>query len=389
MFGLIAPSRHQLQDELLEQWRAHLCGLCLSLRDHHGQLARTTTNTDAVLTSVLLQAQRVTPARTTSAGPCPLRGMRSATVIAADELSARFAGTASLTLAAAKLADLAGEQTAGLAPSRPLVGPVARKAAGRLRRRAMADLTMADSIDSRGMLLALSRQTEIETAVRPGDSLIAVTQPSADAAAAIFAATARLAGVPQNAGVLREMGHAYGRMAHLIDAVEDQRADVRAGAFNPLTATGRSVPEAKALCHRLSRDIRRGLDRLELADGRLLRVLLVDVVHSALHRVFDPATTAPAGRARHTAASTPTPTPTPDPPDPNGGGGGGRSVWRSVAPWVAIYCTGYALCAGHVNPCTGRRHDAGCSNCDCGDCGDCCNCADGDCCSCDCCDCNC
>ena len=374
MFGLIAPCHHQLDDDLLDQWRAHLCGLCLSLRDHHGQWARATTNTDAVLTSVLLQAQRETPARTGTAGPCPLRGLRTATVIAPEELSARFAGTASLTLAAAKVADLAGEQTSGLTPGRPLLGTTARKAAAGLRRRALSDVPMASSIGSHDMLLALSRQVDVELAVRPGDSLDAVTQPSADAAGAIFAATASVAGRPENTAVLLEMGRAYGRMAHLIDAVEDLASDTRRGAFNPLTATGRSVGEAKAQCHHLSRELRRGLRRLELTDGRLLKVLLTDVVHSALHRVFDPAGSAPDGFP---------PGPTPAPPDP--GNGGGQSFWRNVAPWVAVYCTGYALCAGHENPCTGRRHDAGCSGWDCSDCPDCGDC----CCDCDCCDCNC
>ena len=373
MFGLIAPCRHQLDDDLHRQWQAHLCGLCLSLRDHHGQLARATTNTDAVLTSVLLQAQRAAPARTAAAGPCPLRGMHTAVVIAPDELSSRFAGTASLTLAAAKAADLAGEQSAGLTRSRPLLGAAARKVSGGLRRRALADVTMAGSIDSRGMLLALSRQADIELAVRPGDSLLTVTQPSADAAGAIFAATAELAGVPQNAAELLDMGRAYGRMAHLIDAVEDLDADARSGAFNPLAATGRTVAEAQALCRQLSHTIRAGLGRLQLADGRLLRVLLVDSVHSTLHRVFDPVGAPSDGYPGYP------PGPTPTPPDP--GNGGGRPFWRNVAPWIGVYCTGYALCAGHENPCTGRRHDSGCSNCDCGDCCDCCDC--------DCCDCNC
>ncbi|HQV18452.1 MAG TPA: DUF5685 family protein, partial [Gordonia sp. (in: high G+C Gram-positive bacteria)] len=80
MFGLLSPCRHTLDDDLLEQWRAHMCGLCVSLRDQHGQASRLTTNTDAIMVSVLTAAQSSAPTASTDVGRCPLRGMRPATV---------------------------------------------------------------------------------------------------------------------------------------------------------------------------------------------------------------------------------------------------------------------------------------------------------------------
>ncbi|MFF1698608.1 hypothetical protein ACFVXC_34105 [Streptomyces sp. NPDC058257] len=58
---------------------AHLCGLRLALRGDHGQFARVVTNYDGLIISVLTeaQAQKSTGWRRT-AGPCPLRGMRTA-----------------------------------------------------------------------------------------------------------------------------------------------------------------------------------------------------------------------------------------------------------------------------------------------------------------------
>nr|EIF88927.1 putative regulator [Streptomyces tsukubensis NRRL18488] len=83
---------------------AHLCGLCLALRADHGQLARVVTNYDGLIISVLTEAQseRAPGARRT-AGPCPLRGMRTAPVARGE--GARLAAAVSLVLASAKVRD--------------------------------------------------------------------------------------------------------------------------------------------------------------------------------------------------------------------------------------------------------------------------------------------
>ncbi len=80
MFGIIRPCRHRLSERLHASWTAHLCGLCLALRDGHGQLARTATNYDGLVVSVLVEAQSPRAADRRTAGPCPLRGMRTAPV---------------------------------------------------------------------------------------------------------------------------------------------------------------------------------------------------------------------------------------------------------------------------------------------------------------------
>lgn len=79
MFGIVRPCRHRLGDALRTQWTAHLCGLCLTLRDDHDRFARVVTHYDGLLVSVLTEAQAesVTGRRRT-AGPCPLHGMRGA-----------------------------------------------------------------------------------------------------------------------------------------------------------------------------------------------------------------------------------------------------------------------------------------------------------------------
>jgi hypothetical protein len=82
---------------------AHLCGLCLALRDDHGQLARAVTNYDGLVVSALVEAQSDAVGSRRKAGPCPLRGMRTAPVTQGD--GARLAASVSLVLASAKIHD--------------------------------------------------------------------------------------------------------------------------------------------------------------------------------------------------------------------------------------------------------------------------------------------
>ena len=414
MFGVIQACQHTLDDELLAQWRSHLCGLCLSLRDSRGQLSRALTNTDAVMLSVLVEAQQGTVAARTTAGPCPLRGMRTAQVVPADAVAARLGATASLTLAAAKAGDVRAERDHHLAPS-SLRNRAVGAMAGPLRRGALADSPMASSVDVLDLLDDLGRQGELEAGINHGDCVLTATAPTARAAGRIFAASADVAGRPENAPALREIGEAFGTLAHLIDAVEDLDADRRTGAFNPIIATGTPLSTVRQECTRLVRRIRSTFGSLTLSDGRLARALLVDGTHNAMHRAFGTkaSTTCAAPAAGAAAVHLGYPgqqppggpaEPPPDWPGPAGpdapqwpGPPGPDSppspkdpprppFWPSVLPWIGVYCTGYACCASHQNPCTGRQHSAGCSGADggCCDCCDCCDCGDGCCCDCNC-----
>src|SRR6516165_7199617 len=107
VFGIIRPCEHRLAGELREAWRAHLCGMCLSLRDDHGQLARLATNYDGLIISVLAEAQAEGAPERRAAGRCALRRMRRADVAAGD--CARLAATVSLVLEAAKMRDHADD----------------------------------------------------------------------------------------------------------------------------------------------------------------------------------------------------------------------------------------------------------------------------------------
>jgi hypothetical protein len=231
--------------------------------------------------SVLVEAQSVAPAARRPAGRCVLRGMRRAQVAAGD--SARFAGAVSLMLAAAKLRDHVADRD-GVA-SRTGV----RVAAGRLARRWArqgAESGGELGFDTAVLTGAIGRQAQAEAAAGPGSAVLSVTEPAETATAAVFAHTAVLAGRPGNQAALAEAGRLFGRIAHLLDAVEDLPADRASGRWNPLAATGTPVGEARRLCEDALLGIRLALTAAEFADARLARLLLEDELSRAVRRTF-------------------------------------------------------------------------------------------------------
>ncbi|MGW5635809.1 DUF5685 family protein [Streptomyces sp. NPDC003832] len=284
MFGIIRPCRHRLGEGMRTEWMAHLCGLCLALRGEYGQFARVATNYDGLIVSVLTEAQSERTADwRRGAGPCPLRGMRSADVAQGE--GARLAATVSLVLAAAKVRDHVADGD-GLLGRRPVTLAARRIAGGWDRAGAAGGERLG--FDTAVLLGAVERQSEIERRTGRGDSLLTVTEPTETATAAAFAHTAVLAGRPGNVEPLSEAGRLFGRLAHLLDAVEDLDADEAAGAWNPVAVTGADRAEVRRLCDDAVRGIGLALSDAEFVDGRLARALLGGELERAVDRVFDP-----------------------------------------------------------------------------------------------------
>ncbi|GAA3397265.1 DUF5685 family protein [Streptomyces roseoviridis] len=325
MFGIVRPCTHRLTEGLKTEWMAHLCGLCLALRADHGQLARVVTNYDGLIVSVLTEAQTgLTPAGRRTAGPCPLRAMRTAPVARGE--GARLAAAVSLVLASAKIRDHVADRD-GLLARRP-VAAAARRVA-RSWDRAGARTGRSLGFDTAVLVDAVDRQTGIESLAGPGTPLLVVTEPTETATAAAFAHTAVLAGRPGNAAPLAEAGRLFGRLAHLLDAVEDQAADAETGSWNPLTATGTSRQEARRLADDALHGIRLALKDVDFADGRLAHLLLAHELRTSVDRAFGTTTC---------AHGTPGPGQGPVPGNPYGAGapgpyGGGGNPYGGGAPY--------------------------------------------------------
>ncbi|WP_323374059.1 DUF5685 family protein [Plantactinospora alkalitolerans] len=277
------PCRHRMCANLHAAWLGHLCGLCLTLRDEHGHRARLTINYDGLLISVLLAAQSATPTRYRQAGPCALRGFQGASVLSPTDPGARLAAAVSLVLAAGKTRDHVADRDGALRVA--AFAGVAGKLADRW---AAAGARTGDAIgfDTGVLLDAVARQTTLEHAIRPGASVLLATEPTESAVAAAFAHTATLAGMPGNASGLAEIGRYFGRIAHLLDAVEDYADDQARSVFNPLRATGTELAEARRLCEDAHHGLRLALADVELRDRTLARALLVREVGDAIDRTF-------------------------------------------------------------------------------------------------------
>lgn len=345
-----------------------MCGLCLALRDDYGQVARIATNYDGMVVSLLVEAQSVASPNRRTAGPCPLRGMRRADVATGD--CVRLAALVSLALAAAKVRDHVDDRD-GMVGA-PGVRPAARRLAERWVRQG-TDTGESLGFDTGVLVAAMDRQAELEAAAGPGSSLLAVTEPTETAVAAAFAHTAVLAGRPDNADPLREIGRLFGRIAHLVDAVEDYRDDVAHGKWNPLAATKTPISEVRRLCDDAALGIELALADVEFTDGRLTRRLLTRELRHAVSRTFS--------AAGHTARSG-------TPHDEQEGINFGN---QPVGAGTPFGMDGQELGPdGAPKKRQAESSDGGDGCCDweccCCECGDCC---DSDCCDCgSCCDCS-
>lgn len=383
---------------------AHLCGLCLALRADHGQFARIVTNYDGLIVSVLTEAQagRTSEGRRT-AGPCPLRAMRTAPVAKGE--GARLAAAVSLVLASAKVRDHVADRD-GLLARRPVAAAARRVAAG--WDRAGARTGAALGFDTALLVDAVDRQTGIETLAGLGTPLLTVTEPTETATAAAFAHTAVLAGKPQNAAPLAEAGRLFGRLAHLLDAVEDREADAASGAWNPLTATGTPLTEARRLCDDALHGVRLALREVEFTDGKLVHVLLAHELRRSVDRAFGTSSCSHQGQqgllVPDNSFGPPPGNPYGAPPgNPYAPGGPGsapppprpprdrRGLIAGCLVWVGLACTCQMCCGSFEDPWTREPRQAPCQNCGdcceacscCGDCGEGCCCC-GDSCGCDC-----
>ncbi|WP_280394602.1 DUF5685 family protein [Nocardia brasiliensis] len=391
MFGLLRPCAHGAAKYGIDaaQWRSHLCGLCLGLRDEHGQLARATTNVDAIVLSVLTEAQTGGAVQRTEAGRCALRGMQRASVASASSPGVRLATTASLLLASAKIHDHVADGDAGVLARAPLA-QAATRWAGQARVSAQQiGLDVAPLVAALGAQSRLERAAQELAVVDRTDALTSLTIPTQLCASEFFAHTAVLAERPENVDALRAAGWQFGRIAHLADAVQDYEQDLARGRFNPLAATGTTMPQAYDLLRESDARLRESVADAELDQVPTVRWMLLDPLTAVLrkltrgigaavaHSCAVTSEDAAAGpRAQRTGHRPPTRRP---------------GIGESLTLILGAYCTGYACCADHTQPCTGERKDAWIKNCDCSGCSDggCGGCCESDCCGCDCCGCDC
>ncbi|WP_232013893.1 DUF5685 family protein [Glycomyces terrestris] len=379
---MLAPCPSRTPDDLKPRWMGHFCGLCLELRDDAGQLARLTTNYDALALSVLVEAQLGGESDSRDAGPCALRGMRRQTVATGG--GPRLAATASLLLASAKLRDHV-EDGDGIA-ARPGARGLAGMTANRLRTKAVA-IGESIGLDVDPLVAAVAGQREAEAACGAGTPITAVTAPTEAATAELFAHAAVLGGRPENAGAFRTAGAAFGRLAHLLDAAEDFDEDAARGAWNPLAATGIGVEGARPLVHGALSDLRAALESAALIDRTMTGLLLDRYARHAVSKRFGTSCASyrhPDERRERRRERRR------DHRHDDHYHARRRGFWAGLCSFAVLACTCQLCCAEHYQgPWSGRSREGCCrSCCDCCECCQCCGDRDGDGC-CNGCDCGC
>lgn len=219
MFGYVRPILNRLDEGQREAYQSVYCGLCHTLGDRYGWLARFTLQYDFTFLAILLIAGeeetsvcRRCPAHPLRKPMARLQGGRMA--MAADQ---------SIILAWHKLSDDVDDRglLAGL-PYRLLRG---------LYRRAYRRASLAQPEFDRRVRDGLSSLKRLEQQQSPE------LDRTADAFAGILASAAWT--YPENSPMRRMLGellYHLGRWIYLMDAWDDLAEDRKAGRYNPLDA---------------------------------------------------------------------------------------------------------------------------------------------------------
>jgi len=226
MFGIIKGCGCNLSRVEKQNWIAHVCGLCLTLGKHHGQISRLTTNCDAALLSVLCEAQSPEPVQKVS-NICPLRRFRRTEVVAVSNPGIQYAASMSVLMAATKIADHIKD---GDTWFRYVPGFFA----GFPRKWMQAARRTAGALGFRSEFIETQTQRQLELEQQASGDFCFYSQATEKAVGTAFCHTAVIAGYPQNADVLYQMGQMFGRIMYLLDSYRDYVVDVAGNKFNAL-----------------------------------------------------------------------------------------------------------------------------------------------------------
>jgi hypothetical protein len=274
MFGVIRGQGFQTGVADRRALMGHVCGLCLTLARHTGQVSRLTTNYDAALLSVLYAALRPEQV-TTVLHYCPLRAGVKGRVIA-ENPGTRFAAAIALLSASVKIEDHVQDRDTWLTrfawPFRWLARQWktgARHLASRLGFRTAV-------VEDQAV-----RQTQVEAVTTTDFGSYA--RPTEEAVGAACAHIGVIAACPERVPTLRRLGQLFGRIMYLVDAYQDYERDKQAGHFNPLArcfAKGEMRQQSIVLFRAAHAELIQRLEELRLPDSHLAkRLLIVQLAH--------------------------------------------------------------------------------------------------------------
>jgi hypothetical protein len=226
MFGVLRGCGCQFTKAERRDWVAHVCGLCLTLRRDHGQLARLTTNYDAALLSVLYEAQAEQPLPR-RAHTCLLRPGLHADVVTDDQPGSRYAASICALIGATKIADHIADREGWPSYLPALSSRIADRWAEQAR-------CTAETLGFQTTTIEVQTQGQPDLERHESRDFTLFSRPTELAVSAAFGHTAVLARCPANVDALDLIGRMYGRIMYVLDSYRDYAADLAGRKFNAL-----------------------------------------------------------------------------------------------------------------------------------------------------------
>jgi hypothetical protein len=235
MFGLMKARTCSQPSELKLHRRLHYCGTCKTLGGMYGQKTRALLNHDTVFFAELLSAISVNKG---SLGSWD-RSYQSYNCLSLPHtreqmpLPLQLAATATLVLAEFKIADHINDSKRRIwKTAQSLFSKRFREASGRLQEWQFPLSELRQALFSQE-----AREARALASSQAADAVLDdLTAPTATATALFCRHGARLVGQPAQEQTMYALGHHFGAIAYLIDAIEDYEKDWRNADFNAIRA---------------------------------------------------------------------------------------------------------------------------------------------------------
>ncbi|MEG2454608.1 MAG: DUF5685 family protein [Oscillospiraceae bacterium] len=271
MFGYVRPMRGELKVKEFDAYRAAYCGLCHTLGQRYGFVARMTLNYDFTFLAMLL-AQREGRDGTFCQRRCPVHPTQKKTMCVAGE-GMEIAADESVILTYWKLRDNVSDR--GFWKGLP------HRCAARLLRGAYRKAAALRPEFDSTVTACLKELGGLEEAGSPS------LDRTADTFARILSAAAP-AGPDETANrALGQILYHVGRWIYIVDGVDDLAEDEAAGAYNPVAARFAGHPDNEYLRKTLQNSRSLACAALELVDFGSWSEILRNILYLGLPMVED------------------------------------------------------------------------------------------------------
>jgi hypothetical protein len=241
MFGLMKARTCSGTPEVKLRRRMHYCGACKTIGRLYGQKARLLLNHDTVFLAELLTALSGDDQKLSEwAGGYRSYNCMSIPRQAADmPLALQLAAAGTMVMAEFKIADhISDQQGRRWRLASRVYGHSFARAAAHLEqwKFPLGELRQCWSAQ-----IDLERHRASQPELAWDELLLQYAGPTAKATSLFFEHGATIAARGRAANRMREIGHKFGELVYLLDALEDYQADAGSGGFNPLRLAFPSV----------------------------------------------------------------------------------------------------------------------------------------------------